>query len=354
MPIAKRLLKALIIAVSVLVLIVFAVRVFYQPIFQMVVSVVLTPPDAFEDYLPPTTPDYASSTSWAALPTTEDAADRSPADFDLDRQAVAQADVFYIHPTTYVSRKSWNAPLDDLASNEETDAWVLPAQAAAFNGCCRVYVPRYRQATIASFSDTDGNGDQALGLAYSDVARAFENFLTTRNENRPFILAGHSQGARHARRLLDDVLTPEMIEDQLVAIYTVGQAMAPSDKVPTCESATQTGCQISWNTQTENASRFIGTPGSICVNPITWTADEAVAPATANLGSVDFGAQAEVEDAVVGAQCRDGSLLVARPASRNFDYMPFGPGNYHRYDYSLFHMNVRENAVARVAAFLGE
>ncbi len=71
-------------------------------------------------------------------------------------------------------------------------------------------------------------------------------------------------------------------------------------------------------------------------------------------GSVDFGAQAQVEDAVVGAHCRNGSLIVARPASRNFDYMPFGPGNYHRYDYSLFHMNVRENAVARVAAFLGE
>jgi hypothetical protein len=100
--------------------------------------------------------------------------------------------VFYIHPTTYISRNGWNAPLDDRKANAETDEWVLPAQAGAFNSCFRVFVPRYRQATIASFYDTEGNGDQALDLAYEDVARAFENFLQNRNEGRPFILAGHS------------------------------------------------------------------------------------------------------------------------------------------------------------------
>tara|TARA_R110002110_G_scaffold134348_1_gene317647 strand:+ start:4342 stop:5406 length:1065 start_codon:yes stop_codon:yes gene_type:complete len=352
--IVKRPLKALFIAAGVLALTVLAACAFYQPIFQTVVSVALTPSGDFEEYTPPPAPDYAMATSWVALPETEDAADRSPAGLDLDQQSMAQADVFYIHPTTYVSRKGWNAPPDDQASNDEIEAWVLPAQAAAFNGCCRVYVPRYRQATIASFFDAQGNGDQALDLAYSDVARAFENFLATRNEGRPFIIAGHSQGARHARRLLDEVLTPRIIEERLIAIYTVGQAMVPSDKVPTCEGANQTGCQISWNTQTESASRSIGTSGSICVNPITWTADEVAAPATANLGSVDFGAKAQVEDGVVGAQCRDGALIVSNVESRNFDYMPFGRGNYHRYDYSLYYMNIRENAAARVRAFLDE
>ena len=32
--------------------------------------------------------------------------------------------------------------------------------------------------------------------------------------------------------------------------------------------------------------------------------------------------------------------------------MPFGPGNYHMYDYSFFHMNIRANAMARVSAYL--
>ncbi|GIR63344.1 MAG: hypothetical protein CM15mP68_0100 [Pseudomonadota bacterium] len=32
--------------------------------------------------------------------------------------------------------------------------------------------------------------------------------------------------------------------------------------------------------------------------------------------------------------------------------MPFGPGNYHMYDYSFFHMNIRANAKDRVAAYL--
>ena len=30
----------------------------------------------------------------------------------------------------------------------------------------------------------------------------------------------------------------------------------------------------------------------------------------------------------------------------------FGPGNYHIYDFSFFHMNIRENALARTGAYL--
>jgi hypothetical protein len=67
---------------------------------------------------------------------------------------------------------------------------------------------------------------------------------------------------------------------------------------------------------------------------------------------VDFGADSAVEEDVVGAQCRNGLLLVSDANSGNSDYMPFGPGNYHRYDDSLYHMDVRANSVVRVAAVL--
>ncbi|MFT6398869.1 MAG: hypothetical protein ACJAYU_003631 [Bradymonadia bacterium] len=152
--------------------------------------------------------------------------------------------------------------------------------------------------------------------------------------------------------MLDEVLTPDLIAEQLVAVYTVGRSMPPSDKAPTCENATQTRCQISWNAQTENASRTIGGPGNICVNSLTWTTDGTLAPTSQNQGSVDFGADSAVEEDVVGAQCRNGLLLVSDANSGNSDYMPFGPGNYHRYDDSLYHMDVRANSVVRVAAVL--
>ena len=50
----------------------------------------------------------------------------------------------------------------------------------------------------------------------------------------------------------------------------------------------------------------------------------------------------------------NGVLEVGEVRSENYPTTMFGEGNYHIYDYSLFHMNVRENAQARVAAFMGE
>ncbi|MFT6398867.1 MAG: hypothetical protein ACJAYU_003629 [Bradymonadia bacterium] len=55
------------------------VRVAYEPIMKIVMSVALTPPGDFDDDTTPPAPDYALATSWAALPETDDAADRSPA-----------------------------------------------------------------------------------------------------------------------------------------------------------------------------------------------------------------------------------------------------------------------------------
>lgn len=106
----KRPLKALFIAAGVLALTVFAACAFYQPIFQTVVCVALEPSGDFEECTPPPAPDYAMATSWVALPETEDAADRSPAGLDLDHQSMAQADVFYIHPTTYGTSGRSRAP----------------------------------------------------------------------------------------------------------------------------------------------------------------------------------------------------------------------------------------------------
>ncbi|MFY9240814.1 MAG: hypothetical protein WAO78_18445, partial [Roseovarius sp.] len=127
-----------------------------------------------------------------------------------------------------------------------------------------------------------------------------------------------------------------------------------SDKIPTCETSTQTGCQISWNTQTAEAEVSIGVPGGICVNPIIWTADDDHAPRSTNLGSVDFGANGPLEMDVVDAQCRNGLLIISGVDSANFKDLPFGAGNYHTYDYGLFHMDLRKNVADRTAAYLSK
>jgi hypothetical protein len=88
------------------------------------------------------------------------------------------------------------------------------------------------------------------------------------------------------------------------------------------------------------------------VNPLTWTTDAVLAGHEANLGSVTFGALGDIEPGVADARCQDSQLIVSEVRSPNYDFMPFGEGNYHIYDYSFYHMNLRQNVQARVDAFL--
>ncbi|KAJ8601697.1 hypothetical protein CTAYLR_003190 [Chrysophaeum taylorii] len=87
----------------------------------------------------------------------------------------------------------------------------LLAQPAAFPA--RVFAPIYRAAT---FSGRKLNWDSA----YLDVSAAFRTFLDA--ARRPIFVAGHSQGAVHALRLLRDF----DLGDRLVGAYCPGTATA--------------------------------------------------------------------------------------------------------------------------------
>ena len=209
----------------------------------------VTPSADFDASAAPRAPDYSDPAWWAALPDRKDPADVSPNGLDLDAQDTARADVFYVHPTTFISPEGWNQPLEDEAPNAMLDNWVLTGQASAFNSCCRVYAPKYRQATIAAFVDKKGNGEKALALAYEDVTEAFDHYIRNFNNGRPVLIAGHSQGAMHANRLIEEVASDELLANRLVAAYTIGRPIARGGRLPVCESETQTGCQISRHPQ---------------------------------------------------------------------------------------------------------
>ena len=93
-------------------------------------------------------PDY-----WAARPDKKDSADVQPNGFSSNA-SVSKPVAVFVHPTTYVRGDHWNQPLDHAATNKTTDDTVMRDQASVFNGCCDVYAPRYRQATLFAFSDT--------------------------------------------------------------------------------------------------------------------------------------------------------------------------------------------------------
>jgi hypothetical protein len=369
--------KALIVIAVLVVAAGSALFLYREQIGMMIAFGRLKPERSFTEAPPPAAPDYSEPDSWAALPDREDAADVVPGGDVQDRQASADIDVFFVHPTTFFGTRGWNQALDDRSTNQLTDMFVLRSQASVFNGCCKIYAPRYRQATIYSFMDNSGSGESALNLAYEDVQRAFDYFIEHYNHGRPFILAAHSQGSLHLRTLLEKRITGTPLRERLVAAYPIGfgidrEALAQAvPDVPVCESAAQIGCIVTWNAIGPQADRWGDPRKNICVNPLTWLADGAAAEAALNLGGVaypgtfagtladvkgvpqDFiDAKPVVEPGVADAQCVDGMLLVKQIHSKNYAARPMGRDNYHIYDYNLFHMNIRKNVEQRVAAYL--
>ena len=328
------------------------VYMFFADIRFALFIMAIQPGESFAETLAPPAPDYTNPENWAALPGKEDLADVLPEGNYEDVQAQSSADVFFIHPTTYYSSDGWNQPLDNQEVNELTNEFTLQGQASVFNGCCKIYAPRYRQATIYSFMDENGDGEQALDLAYQDVKNAFQNFIETKNDGRPFILAAHSQGSKHADRLLEEVIVGSDLQTRLVAAYPIGYDIDDSNGLPVCVSPSQTGCQVSWNAVGPNPSSIIAKSGSICVNPLSWLADNTQMPSNANAGGVSFSALGEVENGVANAVCGENGLVVTEINSDTFSSRPMGFDNLHIYDYALFYLNIRENAQLRVATYL--
>ncbi len=353
----KKIFISLAILISVVVVLGYLFR---APLMFAVMKSQIAPETDFGAEEPPPIPDYSANSSWAALPSMQDPSDQRPTGVERNPTGVA---VFFVHPTSFFG-KHWNQPLTDAQANWIVDERVLRHQATVFNSCCDVYAPRYRQATIFSFMDDTGNGDQALDLAYSDVVRAFEAFIDKLEPDQPFILAGHSQGTKHATRLLREHIAATEFAPRMVAAYLIGFSVSLADigETPACQHATQTGCAIGWNAMDgPGAGAFGDTDNLLCTNPLSWSVDTAYAGHDLNTGAIgypSYGAAAEGEDftlmevetGIADAQCIDGQLAILDLRSKSFPSRMVG-NSMHVYDYSLFHMNIRANVAQRVAAF---
>jgi hypothetical protein len=342
-------------------------------IFQFGGSVLrqsFTPQGHYAPPPPRTGPHYAAASAWIARPGLES----NPAEWvppGVDRvQRQPGAAIFYIHPTTYLKGDRWNAPIQSTESDRRDELFVR-SQASAFNATGDVWAPRYRQAAYGAFLLSSDDAKQALDLAYGDLSAAFDQFLRELEPRRPIILAGHSQGALHLMRLLQERNAD--IKDRLVAGYVVGwpvsmRADVPALGFPICRTAEETGCILSWMSfgDPPNPSfilsgwqRTEGPAGErrrrediACVNPISGTF-EGVALASQNPGTLvptrDF-SSATLVTGVVGAHCDDGLLIV------DGEIPPLGPyvlpgNNYHVYDYALFWGAIRRDAARRFFAW---
>ncbi len=299
-------------------------------------------------------PAYADENYWIALPWRHDVGDTIPPGCSIpEDQKNAKVDVFYVHPTVYLSGKNWNGNLSNERLNKKADRCVQ-FQGSIFNACGRLFAPRYRQAHLHSFFDTIA-GRKPLEFAYADVKAAFEYYLKNWNKGRPIILVGHSQGARHVIQLLKDFFDGTPLQQQLVVAYPIGMPIIKEEfkHIPLGESATQTNCFVTWNTViagTESNVRKSAYKGAACVNPLTWKTNEEFVSNDNNTGGLPFSFK-QIDNHVCDAQVHNGLLWVNSPVVHGYPRIGF---SYHLCDCNLFYMNIRQNAKDRVAAYLSK
>ena len=283
--------------------------------------------------------------------------------------------VFFVHPTSYLNRTRWNAPLENGGDPEaERIARVyLRGMASPFNAATEIWAPRYRQATMGAFLTDAPQGQQAIEAAYADVREAYRFFLSSVDPATPIVLAGHSQGALHLKRLLAEEVKGSPEAARLVAAYLIGWPVSmahdlPVIGFPACAAPGQTGCIISWSSFAEPADpaavlnaygsmlaldgKAPGTDPMLCSNPLTGQIG-GTAPASANLGTLvpeDSMEKGELRPGFVPASCDPRGLLLIGPPPEMGSYVLPG-NNYHVYDLPLFWANTKADVNNRANAW---
>jgi len=330
------------------------------------------PQVAFEQGRPLPAGAYADNAMWISRP---DAGPGDPAQWvpeGVSRQH-GKALVFFIHPTSYLARAYWNAPIDEPDSARRADYYVH-GMGTAFNGQAQVWAPRYRQAAIGVFLTDRPEAQRALDVAYMDVRQAFDAFLAAAPKDAPIVLAGHSQGALHLIHLLKDRVAGTPLASRIVAAYPIGWPISighdlPAMGLPGCSGPDQPGCVMAWSSFAEpaepavvlDAARAIpgldgkakGNEAVLCTNPLTGRIGDS-APASANLGTLRPSEElsgGELIKQAVPARCdpKTGILLIGDPPALGPFVLP--GNNYHIYDIPLFWANVRADVARRTQAW---
>lgn len=290
-------------------------------------------------------PDYSNKNDWFLY---QDSLD-------------SEIDVFFIHPTTYISNSYWNQPLSDSVNTAKTIRKSIEPQALLFDSIANVFAPRYRHATFYSFFDADSNGIKALNIAFLDIKTAFEYFIAHANEDKPIIIAGHSQGSFLGIKLLKDKHIQELIGDRLVIAYLIGWPVQEDDLLEMpytfCEDSRDLGCIASWNAQKKHTpvsmKSYTGKAKVYSTNPLSWKTDSEYYSKSYNEGAyIMVGDSTVIRPHYIGAQNYKGFLAIDRPPDQKELKIRRHSGNYHVYDIAFFYKNLQENASLRKEVYL--
>lgn len=163
-----------------------------------------------------------------------------------------KADCFYVYPTIS------SAPTDVAPLKSAPDiVAVTQSQVGQFASLCRLYVPVYRQTTLAGLTKAGTITPALRAKADEDINSAWHDYLMHYNDGRGVILLGHSQGSGQLIRLLSQEIEKSPAERaRLIAAYIPGgNLLVPIGKnvggdlksTPLCRTDTQTDCVVAYS-----------------------------------------------------------------------------------------------------------
>lgn len=278
------------------------------------------------------------------------------------------ADVFLIAPTVFRGDEFiLNMSVDDAEARERFIG-ALNMQRGIYEDSCILYAPFYSQAALTVYTTYENYQDLIyFDTAYADIRAAFLYYMEHLNNNRPFVLAGFSQGADMALRLMKEFWEHEEYSGLNIAAYLIGWVITEDDitsypYLKMADAETDIGYIISFNTEAEDVTEsfIVGADvKSLGINPLNWMTDDTYAPAELNKGAVFTNYTGEIVREIpqlTGAYL-DPNRGTLKVTGLNRDDYPeildfIGHGVYHVYDYQFFYRNLQDNVSNRVDAFL--
>ena len=301
--------------------------------------------------------DYSKKTNWYKI-----------------SEITKDVDTFYIYSTIFMGANEGDPDYATLDNAEMLEGIKIEhaIKSSVFEESTNLFIPLYRQSSMKHAAEVflkDGTIEAALtGMPYTDITAALDYYFENYNNGRPFVIAGHSQGAAILRLVLKNYFKehPDYYQ-RMVAAYAIGYSITSDDlaanphmKFATGES--DTGVILSWHAEGPKNVEANGPipnvailKNGISINPLNWKRDETYAPASMNLGSlvIDESGATEIRDIDADAQVNiaRGTVVTNAKAIPNEMTELAGPQCYHQDDYSIFFSNIKDNVAKRIAAY---
>lgn len=285
--------------------------------------------------------NYSKATHWLSIPPTIEA-----------------VDVFYLYPTSWTcddNTKPKICRIDEPSMLQKAPA-AFERQATAFQTVANVYAPFYRQNNDSSVR----RWKVIEGIPTKDATAAFKYYIKHFNGGRPFILAGHSQGATVLTNLLANYMkkNPDVYE-RMIAAYVIGSPITAeylknNPHLKFAEGPDDVGVIISYNTEAPEIGGtnpvLYGMTNILAINPLTWTRTEAYAGNEYNLGSILLNPDMPLTPAADAQVDLQKGVLICSNEGDNEDVVTTGlpKGVYHSYDFLFYFYNIRANAANRI------